>query len=66
MLNVDHYLNNGLTEDDDYVGLLQQWNQKENGEVPDYEFEETRDGTFITYVEINTKRGSLRYIRGRQ
>lgn len=64
MLNMDHYLNNGLTEEDDYVGLLQQWNQKENGEVPNYEFEITREGTFIAYLVINTKRGPMRYRSG--
>ena len=64
MLNMDHYLKNGFTDEYDYVGLLQQWNQKENGEIPYYEFEITKDETFIAYVVINTKRGSFRYSAG--
>ena len=35
MLNMDHYLSNGFSDEDDYVTLIQQWNQKENGEVPE-------------------------------
>lgn len=61
MLNMDHYLNHGLTEDDDYVGLIQQWNQKENGEVPNYEFEELYQEGFRAYLVLNTERGSIRY-----
>ncbi len=61
MLNMDHFLTHGLTEDDDYVGLVQQWNQKENGEVPEYDFEEVYSGGFRAYVTLKTKRGSLRY-----
>ena len=61
MLNMDHFLTHGLTEEDDYVGLVQQWNQKENGEVPEYEFEELYRGGFGAYLELNTRRGSLRY-----
>lgn len=61
MLNMDHFLTNGLTEEDDYVGLVQQWNQKENGEVPEYEFVELYRGGFGAYLELNTRRGSIRY-----
>lgn len=61
MLNMDHFLSNGLTEDDDYVGLVQQWNQKEHGEVPEYEFQELYDGGFISYLTLDTKRGKIRY-----
>lgn len=61
MLNIEHYLTNGFTEDDDYVGLIQQWNQKENGEIPVYEFSENYDGAFTAYLVLDTARGSLRY-----
>jgi len=61
MLNMDHFLKNGLTEEDDYVGLVQRWNQKENGEVPKYDFEELFSGGFRAHLELNTQRGILRY-----
>lgn len=61
MLNIEHYLINGFTEDDDYVGLIQQWNQKENGEIPIYELKENYDGDFTAYLTLDTPRGSLRY-----
>lgn len=61
MLNIDHYLNNGFSDEDDYVSLIQQWNQKENGEVPQYEFKELYDGGFKAYLELNTQRGFIRY-----
>ena len=61
MLNMDHFLTNGLTEENDYVGLVQQWNQKENGEVPEYEFEELYNGGFRAYLVLNTQRGPRRY-----
>lgn len=60
MLNMEHYLSNGFT-DDDYVGLVQQWNQKENGEVPEYEFEELYNGGFKAYLSLDTPRGTFRY-----
>ena len=60
MLNMDHYLNNGFTEDDDYVALIQQWNQKENGEVPEYQFEELVAG-FRAHLYLETERGRIHY-----
>lgn len=61
MLNMDHFLTHGLTEDDDYVGLVQQWNQKENGEVPEYEFDELYHGGFRAQLILKTQRGSVHY-----
>ena len=61
MLNMDYYLDNDFTEDDDFVGLIQQWNQKENGEAPEYEFQELRDGGFVVYLYLDTARGRLKY-----
>ena len=61
MLNIEHYLNNGFSEENDYVALIQQWNQKENGNVPYYRFEELRDGCYRAYLHLNTKRGEMRY-----
>lgn len=61
MLNMDHYLNNGFTEDKDFVGLIQQWNQKENGEIPEYQFLEYRDGSFNAILDLDTQRGMIRY-----
>jgi len=61
MLNMDHYLENGFTDEDDYVGLVQQWNQKAHGEIPEYEFQELCHGGFKVYLQLITKRGSIRY-----
>ena len=61
MLNMDHFLSNGFTEDDDYVGLVQQWNQKQNGEVPTYDFEELDDGGFIAFLVLDTARGEISF-----
>lgn len=61
MLNMDHFLTHGFTDDDDYVGLIQQWNQKENGEIPEYEFQEVYNHGFIAYLILDTPRGRLRY-----
>lgn len=61
MLNMDHYLTNDFTDEDDYVGLIQQWNQKENGEIPEYEFEELYNGGFKVYLTLMTQRGEIEY-----
>lgn len=61
MLNMDHYLNHGFTEDDDYVGLVQQWNQKEHGEIPEYEFQLRFDGSYIAFLSLKTARGIISY-----
>jgi ribonuclease-3 len=61
MLNMDHFLKYGFTEDDDFVSFVQQWNQKEHGEVPRYEFQERRDGGFTSYLVLDTQRGRIRY-----
>lgn len=61
MLNMDHYLSNSFSDDDDYVALIQQWNQKENGEVPEYEFEELYDGGYRAHLYLETERGRMHY-----
>lgn len=61
MLNMDHYLNNGFTDDNDYVALVQQWNQKENGEVPEYSFDELYNGGFKAHLYLQTPRGNMHY-----
>lgn len=60
MLNMDHYLSNGFTDENDYVALIQQWNQKENFEVPEYEFEELDEG-FEAHLCLDTPRGEMDY-----
>jgi len=60
MLNMDHFLTHGLS-DDDFVGLVQQWNQKENGEVPEYEFQELFNGGFVSYLSLDTPRGRISF-----
>ena len=61
MLNIDYYLDNGFSDEEDYVSLIQKWNQKENGETPLYEFKELRDGTYEVYLELYTERGNITY-----
>ena len=61
MLNIDYYLDNGLSDEEDYVALIQKWNQKENGEVPVYEFESLDDGGYKVYLKLDTERGSITY-----
>lgn len=41
MLDLDYYLENGFEGGDNYVSLVQQWCQKENGELPRYLFQDT-------------------------
>ena len=42
MLHLDYYIQNGFSDELDYVSLIQQWQQKRTGELPDYCFE-TKD-----------------------
>ena len=42
MLHLDHYIQNGFADEVDYVSIIQQWQQKRTGELPDYCFE-TKD-----------------------
>ena len=62
MLGIDHYLNNGFSDDEDYVALIQQWSQKENGEIPLYEFRKLWDGTYEVQLKLRTLRGIKTYI----
>ena len=61
MLNIEHYLDKGFSDDEDYVSLIQQWSQKENGETPLYEFKELRNGNYEVYLELYTERGYINY-----
>lgn len=38
MLHLDHYIENGFDDDLDYVSIVQQWYQKQTGDLPDYNF----------------------------
>ena len=44
MLDVEHYLEKGFRDDENYVDLIQTWCQKRYGWIPDYDFEEMEDG----------------------
>lgn len=61
MLNIEHYLETGFSDENDYVALIQRWNQKENDEVPQYKFEKLYNGRFKSYLELYTKRGWIKY-----
>ena len=41
MLDPNHYLENGFDNDENYVELLQEWNQKKHGNIPVYRFMNT-------------------------
>ena len=40
MLDIEYYLDNGFDDDENYVDLIQQWSQKNCGEVPEYNYAE--------------------------
>ena len=44
MLDVEHYLEKGFSDDENYVDLIQTWCQKRYSWIPDYDFEEMEDG----------------------
>ncbi len=44
MIDIEHYINNGLEDEQNYVDLIQQWRQKKYLDLPYYEFEEYSDG----------------------
>lgn len=62
MLNIDYYLENGFDDDLDYISLIQEWNQKENGEIPMYSYNQNYDKSFNAYLILKTKRGNTRYL----
>ena len=56
MLHLDHYLENGFDDENDYVSLIQQWYQKEKGRLPDYKFmERQRAGYFLVRRELSAQ-----------
>lgn len=50
MLHLDHYLENGFNDENDYVSLIQQWYQKEAGDLPNYQFLDLLDRN-ISYTQ---------------
>ena len=62
MLNIDYYLENGFDDDLDYISLIQEWNQKENGEIPMYSYNQNYDKSFNAYLKQKKKRGNTRYL----
>lgn len=62
MLNIDYYLENGFDNDLDYISLIQEWNQKEYGEIPMYSYIQNYDDSFTAYLILKTKRGNIRYL----
>lgn len=38
MLHLNHYLENGFDDENDYVLLVQQWSQKQYGKLPEYKY----------------------------
>ena len=43
MLDIEHYLEKGFSDDENYVDLIQTWCQKRYGWIPEYGFEETEE-----------------------
>ena len=61
MLNIDYYIENGFDEDEnDYVALIQEWCQKNNGYIPCYSYQEYSD-YFHANLLLDTPRGKMRY-----
>lgn len=61
MLNIDYYLENGFDEDEeDYIALIQEWCQKNNGYTPCYAYREYTDGYHAELI-LDTERGRIRY-----
>ena len=44
MIDIEHYINNSLEDEQNYVDMIQQWCQKKYFDLPHYEFEERREG----------------------
>lgn len=44
MLDIEYYLENGFSDENNYVDLIQQWSQKAYHKVPHYDFEEYDEG----------------------
>ncbi len=61
MLDIDRYISNEMITDDNYIVLLQQWNQKEFGVPPHYEIVQDYDGSVIAYVVIATSNGEIQF-----
>lgn len=45
MLHLNHYLENGFDDENDYVLLVQQWSQKQYGKLPEYKYLDLLDKT---------------------
>lgn len=61
MLDIDKYLQKNLETDDNFMMFLQQWTQKEYGDVPHYEIVQNYYGTPTAYVTIETSNGEMRF-----
>lgn len=44
MLDIEHYLEKGFSDDENYVDLIQTWCQKKYSWIPEYDFDEMEDG----------------------
>lgn len=44
MLDIEHYLEKGFDDSENYVDLIQEWCQKKYGELPYYEFDDSNGG----------------------
>ena len=59
MLHLEYYLENGFDDDCDYVSLIQQWYQKQTGNLPDYNFisltDNDRGSIFRTHGYLRQK-----------
>ena len=53
MLDVEYYLNNGFSDEKNYVDLIQTWCQKKYGELPYYEFYRTDDEVFDCTLNLS-------------
>jgi ribonuclease-3 len=53
ILDMDHFLTHGFS-DEDFVSLVQQWNQIEKRQIPLYEFQKSYNGGFIANLILDS------------
>lgn len=63
MLDIDFYLDKGFDGEDNYVSLVQQWCQKENGELPGYRYYNSRND-YRCHCHYGLQVGNRRRVEG--
>ncbi len=61
MLDIDNFFENYVVGDQNYVGLIQEWNQKKYGEVPNYEIALESNDCYKATLLLETRKGQKNY-----